>query len=135
MPSLPGPPSWNSAAGPTSRDAPGGRRRPYVTGFRYRPRVPRSEHPDRAAPHAGGVCARLRNGVLTHVAGTGPASCEPDVEVTLDEDGLRALLLGETPLADLVEQGRAKADGDLAKVDELLGHLAEPDPGFAIVTP
>ncbi|MET8743425.1 alkyl sulfatase dimerization domain-containing protein [Streptomyces sp. NPDC004728] len=81
------------------------------------------------------VAMRLRNGVLTHVTGTGPASCEPDVEVTLDEDTLRALLLGETPLADLVEQGRAKADGDLAKVDELLGHLGEPDPDFAIVTP
>lgn len=81
------------------------------------------------------VGMRLRNGVLTHVTGTGPASCEPDVEVTLDEDALRELLLGETPVTDLVEQGRAKADGDLAKVDELLGHLGEPDPGFAIVTP
>ncbi|MEV5200420.1 alkyl sulfatase dimerization domain-containing protein [Streptomyces sp. NPDC053720] len=81
------------------------------------------------------VTMRLRNGVLTHVTGIGPAACEPDVEVTLDEDALRALLLAETPVSGLVEQGRAKADGDLAKVDELLGHLGEPDPGFAIVTP
>lgn len=55
--------------------------------------------------------------------------------MTLDEDALRAVLLGEASVPGLVEQGRAKADGDLAKVDELLGHLGEPDPGFAIVTP
>lgn len=81
------------------------------------------------------VGMRLRNGVLTHVTGRGPAGCEPDVEVTLDEDALRAVLLGETPVADLVQQGRAKAEGDLAKVNELLGHLAGSDPDFAIVTP
>ncbi|MEV1040068.1 MULTISPECIES: alkyl/aryl-sulfatase [unclassified Streptomyces] len=81
------------------------------------------------------VTMRLRNGVLTHVTGIGPAAGEPDVEVTLDEDALRAVLLGEASVPGLVEQGRAKADGDLAKVDELLGHLGEPDPGFAIVTP
>ncbi|MFG3531311.1 alkyl/aryl-sulfatase [Streptomyces sp. NPDC047917] len=81
------------------------------------------------------VTVRLRNGVLTHVTGIGPAACEPDVEVTLDEDALRAVLLGEASVPGLVEQGRAKADGDPTKVDELLGHLGEPDPGFAIVTP
>jgi alkyl sulfatase BDS1-like metallo-beta-lactamase superfamily hydrolase len=81
------------------------------------------------------ITVRLRNGVLTHVTGIGPAAREPDVEVALDEDALRALLLGEAPVSGLVEQGRAKADGDLTKVDELLGHLGEPDPDFAIVTP
>ncbi|MEU4269166.1 alkyl sulfatase dimerization domain-containing protein [Streptomyces sp. NPDC026092] len=81
------------------------------------------------------VTLRLRNGVLTHGTGTGPAAPEPDVQLTLDEEALRAVLLGVTPLPDLVEQGRATAEGDLTKVAELLGHLSDPDPDFAIVTP
>ncbi len=42
---------------------------------------------------------------------------------------------GEPPVCALVEQGRAKADGDPAKADEPLGRLGAPDPGLAIVTP
>lgn len=53
------------------------------------------------------VTLRLRNGVLTHVTGTGPAAADPDVEVALDEADLRAVLLG---------------------------YLSDPDPEFAIVT-
>lgn len=43
------------------------------------------------------VTLRLRNGVLTHIAGTGPAVSAPDVEVALDEAALRAVLLGSLP--------------------------------------
>lgn len=43
------------------------------------------------------VTLRLRNGVLTHIAGTGPAVSSPDVEVALDEAALRAVLLGSLP--------------------------------------
>ncbi|MFF3860735.1 alkyl/aryl-sulfatase [Streptomyces sp. NPDC002209] len=78
---------------------------------------------------------RLKNGVLTHVRGLGPAAGEPDVEITLDEPALRGLLLGRAALADLVAQGRARVSGDPARLAELTGHLTEPDPDFAIVTP
>ncbi|WP_406181516.1 alkyl/aryl-sulfatase [Streptomyces sp. NBC_01006] len=78
---------------------------------------------------------RLKNGVLTHVRGLGPAAGEPDVEIALDEPALRALLLGRTSLADLLDRGRAEVSGDPARLAELTGHLSEPDPDFAIVTP
>ncbi|MFF3171966.1 alkyl/aryl-sulfatase [Streptomyces sp. NPDC057900] len=84
---------------------------------------------------AGGepVTLRLHNGVLTHVTGTGPAAHAPDVEVALDEDALRAVLLGTLPPSELA--GRATITGDAAKITELLGHLGAPDPDFTIVTP
>ncbi|MFE9841602.1 alkyl/aryl-sulfatase [Streptomyces goshikiensis] len=78
---------------------------------------------------------RLRNGVLTHIRGLGPAVGEPDVEITLDEPSLRGILLGQTVLPDLVAAGRAQVSGDPARLAELLGHLTDPDPDFAIVTP
>ncbi|KOU29208.1 alkyl sulfatase [Streptomyces sp. WM6372] len=78
---------------------------------------------------------RLKNGVLTHVRGLGPAAGEPDVEIALDEASLRALLLGRAALADLLARGRAEVSGDPARLAELTGHLTDPDPDFAIVTP
>ncbi|MEV6579074.1 alkyl sulfatase dimerization domain-containing protein [Streptomyces sp. NPDC051582] len=78
---------------------------------------------------------RLKNGVLTHVRGLGPAAGEPDVEIALDEPTLRALLLGGAALTDLVARGRAEVSGDPARLAELTGHLTEPDPDFAIITP
>ncbi len=86
---------------------------------------------------AGGepVTQRLRNGVLTHVTGTGPAAAEPDVEITLAEADLRAVLLGAVTPADLTARDDVRVEGDPGKLAELLGHLDEPDPDFAIVTP
>ncbi|WP_338701874.1 alkyl sulfatase dimerization domain-containing protein [Streptomyces sp. Q6] len=77
----------------------------------------------------------LRNGVLTHVAGRGSAGVAPDVEITLDERVLRAVLLGTMAPADLPSRGAATVTGDLGRLIELLGHLDAPDPDFAIVTP
>ncbi|MFD3333741.1 alkyl/aryl-sulfatase [Streptomyces sp. NPDC058700] len=84
---------------------------------------------------ADAVTLRLRNGVLTHVRGNGPAAAPPDVEVTLGEADLRGLLFGQVEASDLVRQGRAETEGDPGKVTELLGYLGAPDPDFAIVTP
>lgn len=81
------------------------------------------------------VTMRLCNGVLTHITGNGPATGEPDVEVSLDEADLRAVLLGGTASAELTEQGRAEITGDADKLAELFGSLSQPDPDFAIVTP
>ncbi|MGW0910966.1 alkyl/aryl-sulfatase [Streptomyces sp. NPDC002784] len=81
------------------------------------------------------VTQRLRNGVLTHVTGTGPAAAAPQVEITLGEADLRAVLLGMVPPADLASRDGIKVTGDVGVLAELLGHLGEPDPDFAVVTP
>ncbi|GGN08200.1 alkyl/aryl-sulfatase [Streptomyces fuscichromogenes] len=81
------------------------------------------------------VTVRLRNGVLTHVTGTGPAAADPDVEITLTEADLRALLLGTLKPADLAALDTVEITGDPGRLTELVGHLGMPDPDFAIVTP
>ncbi|MEU0742332.1 alkyl sulfatase dimerization domain-containing protein [Streptomyces sp. NPDC006134] len=85
--------------------------------------------------HQDPVTLRLRNGVLTHVTGTGPAVGDPDVEIALDEATLRAVLLGSLAPADLADRPGVTVTGDAAKLPELLGYLTTPDPDFAIVTP
>ncbi|MFJ9539807.1 alkyl/aryl-sulfatase [Streptomyces sp. NPDC101225] len=81
------------------------------------------------------VTLRLRNGVLTHVRGTGPAVADPDVEITLAETDLRDLLLGTLGPADLAAKDTVEITGDTGRLTELLGFLSTPDPDFAIVTP
>ncbi|MEI7031125.1 alkyl/aryl-sulfatase [Streptomyces pratensis] len=81
------------------------------------------------------VTSRLRNGVLTHVTGDGPAAAEPDVVVALGEADLRAVLLGSVTPSELASQGRARISGDAGLLFGLFGALSDPDPGFAIVTP
>ncbi|WP_203685509.1 alkyl sulfatase dimerization domain-containing protein [Streptomyces sp. SID14515] len=81
------------------------------------------------------VTLRLYNGVLTHTTGGGPAAAAPDVEVTLDETDLRAVLLGRLAPGDLAGRATVTVTGDLGRITELLGHLSDPDPDFAIVTP
>ncbi|MFJ3175280.1 alkyl/aryl-sulfatase [Streptomyces roseus] len=83
----------------------------------------------------GPITMRLHNGVLTHVAGEGPAVNPPAVTVTLDEADLRAVLLGAADLDEIVADRRAEISGDLNVLGELMGHLTAPDPDFAIVTP
>ncbi|WUD77365.1 MBL fold metallo-hydrolase [Streptomyces sp. NBC_00510] len=78
---------------------------------------------------------RLHNGVLTHVPGEGPAATEPDLAITLPEADLRAVLLGTLPAADLAARAGIQVSGDPGRLAELLAHLGEPDPDFAIVTP
>lgn len=78
---------------------------------------------------------RLRNGVLTHVKGTGPSAAGPDVEISLTEAEVRAVLLGVVSPADLAARPGVEITGDIGRLTELLGHLRDPDPDFAIVTP
>ncbi|MGW8380636.1 alkyl sulfatase C-terminal domain-containing protein [Streptomyces sp. ODS28] len=52
---------------------------------------------------------RLRNGVLTHLTGSGPAADKPDVEVGLAEADLRAVLLGAATAEELAGRGREPA--------------------------
>jgi alkyl sulfatase BDS1-like metallo-beta-lactamase superfamily hydrolase len=81
------------------------------------------------------VTVWLRNGVLTHITGTCPTTADPDVEITLPESDLRALLLGTLTPRQLTGRANVKVTGDLGRLTELLGHLGTPDPDFAIVTP
>ncbi|WP_428985955.1 alkyl sulfatase C-terminal domain-containing protein [Streptomyces pyxinicus] len=81
------------------------------------------------------VTMRLRDGVLTHVRGSGPAAAEPDVTFALAEADLRGVLLGTLGPSDLAARDGVEVTGDTAKLTELLGHLGAPDPDFAIVTP
>lgn len=81
------------------------------------------------------VTLRLHNGVLVRVTGTGPAAADPDVEFTLDEADLRAVLLGTVTPAELAARDTVTVVGDAGRLTELLGHLGAPDPDFAIVTP
>ncbi|MFD7994657.1 alkyl/aryl-sulfatase [Streptomyces mexicanus] len=83
------------------------------------------------------VTVWLRNGVLTHITGTGtgPATADPDVEITLPESDLRALLLGTLTPRQLTGRANVEVTGDLGRLTELLGHLGTPDPDFAILTP
>ena len=83
---------------------------------------------------AAPITLRLRNGVLVHSTGAAPDGRDPDVDVTLTEADLRALL-GGADLTDLARQGRAEVSGDPGALAELLGYLTDPDPDFAIVTP
>ncbi|NBE55898.1 alkyl/aryl-sulfatase [Streptomyces boluensis] len=81
------------------------------------------------------VTLRLRNGVLTHVTGSGPAAAEPELQLTLTEAELRSVLLGTDSPAELAARPGVKVVGDLGRLAELLGFLSEPDPDFAMVTP
>ncbi|MFJ3881613.1 alkyl/aryl-sulfatase [Streptomyces sp. NPDC090077] len=75
----------------------------------------------------------LRNGVLSHSSHARAAAGQPDVEISLGEADLRAVLIGAVPATELAR--RAGISGDPAKLTELLDALDAPDPDFAIVTP
>jgi len=75
----------------------------------------------------------VRNGVLRHR----PGRHEPaaDAALLVDRDALDQLLLKTADVAELIESGRLRFEGEGEKIGELLGLLDEPDPSFPIVTP
>jgi alkyl sulfatase BDS1-like metallo-beta-lactamase superfamily hydrolase len=75
----------------------------------------------------------LRNGVLSHRRGRHHPAAEAGLVV--DRAALDELLLKTADIGELAGSGRLRVEGDGEKLGELLGLLAEPDPGFAIVTP
>ncbi|MGQ4354412.1 alkyl/aryl-sulfatase [Streptomyces drozdowiczii] len=78
---------------------------------------------------------RLRNGVLIHVVGPGPAAGDPGLVVALAEADLRDVLTGAVPPEDLASRPGVELVGEAALLTELLGYLDDPNPDFAIVTP
>ena len=76
----------------------------------------------------------LGNGVLIHHdvdAGIGGA----DTTFTLSKAQVTQLFAGELDLGKELASGTITVDGDPAVLATLAGHLDEPDPDFAIVTP
>jgi alkyl sulfatase BDS1-like metallo-beta-lactamase superfamily hydrolase len=75
----------------------------------------------------------LENCALTYLAGRG--SERADATVTLERSVLDRLVLRETTLAEAVERGLARIDGDGAKVVELFGLLDDFTLMFEVVEP
>jgi alkyl sulfatase BDS1-like metallo-beta-lactamase superfamily hydrolase len=74
----------------------------------------------------------VRNGVLRHRPGRHP---EAEAALVVERAALDELLLKTADLAELLEGGRLRVEGEAVKLGELLGLLDEPDPRFPIVTP
>jgi alkyl sulfatase BDS1-like metallo-beta-lactamase superfamily hydrolase len=75
----------------------------------------------------------LENCALTYLAGRG--SERADATVTLERSVLDRLVLRETTLAEAMERGLARIDGDGAKVVELFGLLDDFTLMFEVVEP
>jgi alkyl sulfatase BDS1-like metallo-beta-lactamase superfamily hydrolase len=75
----------------------------------------------------------LSNSALTHLADR--ASDRADTTMTLKREVLHRLILGETSIADALEQGLIGVVGDPARVTELFGLLDDFSPTFEIVEP
>ncbi|MFW0787762.1 alkyl sulfatase dimerization domain-containing protein [Gordonia sp. CPCC 206044] len=80
------------------------------------------------------IRTELRNGVLIHFdvpADEGPAA----TVFTLTKPALLGILLGGQDLREAVDNGAVTVTGDPGALAQLAGHLDDPDPDFAIVTP
>ena len=73
----------------------------------------------------------LSNGTLTNVAGY--QAKQADLTLTIDRADLDAIFLGRTKLAALIEQGKAKANGDASVIPTLVSLQVEFDPRFQMV--
>jgi alkyl sulfatase BDS1-like metallo-beta-lactamase superfamily hydrolase len=73
----------------------------------------------------------LSNGVLTNIEGY--QAPEADLTFTVDRRDLDQIFLGRTRLANLIEEGKAKAEGDFAVIGRLMGYQVDFDPRFQMV--
>ncbi len=85
--------------------------------------------PDLARPYV----LNLENCALTYLADRRKERA--DVTVTLDRATLDRLILRELPLADAIQSGAARVEGDANKVGELLGLLDDFSLMFEVVEP
>jgi alkyl sulfatase BDS1-like metallo-beta-lactamase superfamily hydrolase len=74
----------------------------------------------------------VRNGALSHAVG---AADEPDARVTIDRASLDGVILGVTPLADQIADGRATVDGDEQALHDFIALLDDFEFWFDIATP
>jgi alkyl sulfatase BDS1-like metallo-beta-lactamase superfamily hydrolase len=73
----------------------------------------------------------LSNGVLTNIEGYQAA--EADLTLTIERRDLDQILLRRTKLANLIEAGKAKAEGDSEVIGRLMGYQVDFDPRFQMV--
>jgi alkyl sulfatase BDS1-like metallo-beta-lactamase superfamily hydrolase len=73
----------------------------------------------------------LSNGVLTNLEGY--QSREADLTLTLDRSALDQIFLGQTKLPELIEAGKAKAEGDVDVIERLMSYQIDFDPRFQMV--
>jgi len=73
----------------------------------------------------------LSNGTLTNVAGYQAKQAE--LTLTIDRTDLDAIFLGQTKLADLIEAGKAQAEGDASVITTLVSLQVDFDPRFQMV--
>jgi alkyl sulfatase BDS1-like metallo-beta-lactamase superfamily hydrolase len=85
--------------------------------------------PDLARPYV----LNLENCALTYLADRRKEGA--DVTVTLDRAALDRLILRELPLADAIQSGAVRVEGDANKVGELLGLLDDFSLMFEVVEP
>ena len=74
----------------------------------------------------------LRNGVLTHRAGSNP---QADASVSMDKATLDQISLKQLDFPTAIQKGLIKLEGNGKKLGELLGTLDTFSPQFNIVTP
>jgi alkyl sulfatase BDS1-like metallo-beta-lactamase superfamily hydrolase len=74
----------------------------------------------------------VRNGALSHRNGTHDT---PDVAVTIDRSQFDNIIVGQTTLADQIESGTARLQGDADALHEFIGLLDTFEFWFNIVTP
>jgi len=84
-------------------------------------------------PDGGNYAVELRNGVIIYTEGK--VLDKADATLTVDKLGFAGLMMGGVDLDKEVAAGKAKVEGDVAKVNELLGLLDTFPTMFDIVTP
>jgi alkyl sulfatase BDS1-like metallo-beta-lactamase superfamily hydrolase len=73
----------------------------------------------------------LNDGVLTNIEGY--QAGEADLTLTLDRADLDTIFLGQTKLPELVEAGKARAEGDIGVIERLMSYQIDFDPRFQMV--
>lgn len=73
----------------------------------------------------------LSNGTLTNLAGF--AAADADLTLTVDRAHLETAMAGESTLQRLLEQGVARAEGDLAVLQRLASYLVHFEVGFEMM--
>ncbi|MBA5603795.1 MBL fold metallo-hydrolase [Duganella sp. FT3S] len=74
----------------------------------------------------------LSNSVLNNTRGR--VLAKPDAALTLSRDALFKMLVAKVPLAQLVQAGEVKLDGDPKALGSLFGNFDQFDPLFPVVT-
>ncbi len=73
----------------------------------------------------------LSNGVLTNLEGY--QADDAQLTLTLDRSDLNAIFLGQAKLPELIEAGKARAEGDVSVIAKLMSFQVDFDPRFQMV--